>query len=142
MATRPDTIAAALVDSPAGLASWLVDKYRDWSDNRGDLESRIDRDTLLTIITLYWVSGTIGSSFRQYYDIGHNRPRPDITVPAAFTVSAEPAMANFPREIAERACTDIRHWSEPGSGGHFMPLEEPDLLASELRQFFTSLRPY
>jgi hypothetical protein len=51
-------------------------------------------------------------------------------------------MANFPREIAERACTDIRHWSEPGRGGHFMPLEEPDLLAGELRQFFTSLRPY
>ncbi|MEH1130856.1 hypothetical protein [Micromonospora sp. CPCC 206061] len=142
MGTRPDTVAAALIDSPAGLAAWLVDKYRDWSDNHGNLESRFDRDTLLTIITLYWASGTIGSSFRQYFDFEHNSPRPDITVPAAFTVSSEPSMANFPREIAERACTDIRHWSEPGSGGHFMPLEEPDLLAGELRQFFTSLRPY
>ncbi|NES31247.1 alpha/beta fold hydrolase [Micromonospora terminaliae] len=142
MGTRPDTIAAALADSPAGLAAWLVDKYRDWSDNHGDLESRFDRDTLLTIITLYWTSGAIGSSFRQYVDFDHNSPRPDITVPAAFTVSTEPSCANFPREIAERACTDIRHWSEPGRGGHFMPLEEPELLAGELTQFFTSLRPY
>jgi len=142
MGTRPDTIAAALTDSPAGLAAWLVDKYRDWSDCHGDLESRLDHDTLLTVITLYWATGAIGSSFRQYVDFAHNTPRPDITVPAAFTVSAEPAMAGFPREIAERACTDIRHWSEPGTGGHFMPLEEPDLLADELRQFFTSLRPH
>jgi pimeloyl-ACP methyl ester carboxylesterase len=138
MGTRPDTIAAALHDSPAGLAAWLVDKYRAWSDNHGGLESRFDRDTLLTIITLYWTSGAIGSSFRQYYDFHHNGPRPGITVPAAFTLSNEPAMANFPREIAERACTDIRYWSEPGRGGHFMPLEEPDLLAGELRQFFMS----
>ncbi|GAA4260165.1 epoxide hydrolase family protein [Dactylosporangium darangshiense] len=142
MGTRPDTIAAALADSPAGLAAWLIDKYRDWSDNHGDLESRFDRDTLLTTITLYWASGAIGSSFRQYYDFVHNSPRPAITVPAAFTLSTEPSQANFPREIAERACTNIRHWSEPGRGGHFMPLEEPDLLAGELRQFFTSLRPY
>ncbi|MET7706939.1 epoxide hydrolase family protein [Micromonospora sp. NPDC005413] len=141
MGTRPDTLAAALVDSPAGLAAWLVDKYRDWSDNHGDLANSIDRDTLLTIITLYWATDTIGSSFRQYVDFDHNTPRPMITVPAAFTVSTEPSQASFPRSIAERACTDIRHWSEPGRGGHFMPLEEPDLLAGELRQFFTSLRP-
>ncbi|MET8230257.1 epoxide hydrolase family protein [Micromonospora sp. NPDC005298] len=140
MGTRPDTLAAALADSPAGLAAWLVDKYRDWSDNHGDLANSFDADTLLTIITLYWVTGTIGSSFRQYADFAHNTPRPDITVSAAFTLSTEPAMANFPREIAERACTDIRHWSEPGRGGHFMPLEEPDLLAGELREFFTSLQ--
>ncbi|MEU8162439.1 epoxide hydrolase family protein [Micromonospora parva] len=139
MGTRPDTLAAALADSPAGLAAWIIDKYRDWSDNHGDLANSIDRDTLLTIITLYWVTGTIGSSFRQYADFGHNTPRPDITVPAAFTVSTEPAQAGMPRSIAERACLDIRHWSEPGRGGHFMPLEEPDLLATEMRQFFTSL---
>jgi pimeloyl-ACP methyl ester carboxylesterase len=140
MGTRPDTIAAALADSPAGLAAWLVDKYRDWSDNHGDLENSFDRDTLLTILTLYWTSGAIGSSFRQYFDFDHNSPRPDITVPAAITLSTEPAQANFPREIAERACADLRHWNEPGRGGHFMPLEEPDLLAGELRRFFTSLR--
>ncbi|SCE78515.1 epoxide hydrolase [Micromonospora coriariae] len=141
MGTRPDTLAAALVDSPVGLAAWLVDKYRDWSDNHGDLGNSFDRDTLLTIITLYWATGTIGSSFRQYFDFDLNTPRPDITAPAAFTVSTEPSQADMPRSSAERACTDIRHWSEPGRGGHFMPLEEPDLLAGEMRQFFTSLRP-
>ena len=68
-----------------------------------------------------------------------NSPRPDIAVPAAFTLSTEPSMAGFPRAIAERACTDIQRWTVPGKGGHFMPLEEPDLLASELRAFFGRL---
>ncbi|MGH2489065.1 MAG: epoxide hydrolase family protein, partial [Candidatus Limnocylindria bacterium] len=140
MNTRPDTIAAALTDSPAGLAAWIVDKYRDWSDCHGDLESRFDRETLLTIITLYWVTESIGSSFRSYYDYGHNRPRPPITVPAAFTLATEPSMANFPRQLTERVCRDIRHWSEPGQGGHFMPFEEPTLLAGELTDFFRELR--
>jgi pimeloyl-ACP methyl ester carboxylesterase len=137
MCTRPDTIAAALIDSPVGLAAWILDKYRDWADCHGDLESRFDRDTLLTIVTLYWVTGSIGPSFRSYFDYEHNTPRPDITVPAGFTVSAESTVA---RSIAERACTDIRLWHEPGRGGHFMPLEEPDLLAADLVAFFTSLR--
>jgi pimeloyl-ACP methyl ester carboxylesterase len=139
MATRPDTIAAALVDSPAGLAAWIIDKLRDWSDCDGDLNSRIDRDTLLTTITLYWATGSIGSSFRQYFDWDHNTARPDITVPAAFTLSAEPVMTGFPRELAERACTNIQAWHTPGRGGHFMPLEEPDLLAADLTAFFTPL---
>jgi pimeloyl-ACP methyl ester carboxylesterase len=140
MSTRPDTIAAALVDSPAGLAAWIVDKYRDWSDCQGDLARRFDRETLLAITTLYWVTGSIGSSFRQYFDFAHNTDRPQITVPTAITLSAEPAVANFPREIAERACDNLRQWSEPGRGGHFMPLEEPELLASELRRFVRSVR--
>lgn len=139
MGTRPDTIAAALVDSPVGLAAWLVDKYRDWSDCHGDLDSRFDRNTLLTILTLYWVTGSIGSSFRQYFDWRHNKNRPRITVPTAVTLSAEPVMTNLPRTIAERACTDLRFWHEPGRGGHFMPWEEPDLLAADLTTFFTSL---
>jgi pimeloyl-ACP methyl ester carboxylesterase len=140
MGTRPDTIAAALIDSPAGQAAWIVDKLRDWSDCHGDLESRFDRDTLLTILTLYWVTGSIGSSFRQYYDWSHNSPRPPITVPAAVTLTAEPLYVDFPREMAERACPNLLHWSTPGRGGHFMPFEEPELLASELRTFFRPLR--
>jgi len=119
MGTRPDTVAAALVDSPAGLAGWLLDKYRYWSDCHGDLESRFDRDTLLTVVTLYWVTGAIGSSFRQYLDFPHNRNRPDITVPAAFTLSAEPGMVGFPRELAERACASVTLVSRDGVG--FVP---------------------
>ena len=96
MGTRPDTIAAALIDSPVGLAAWIVDKYRDWSDCRGDIETRFDRQTLLTILTLYWVTGTIGSSFRSYYDYERNRTRPSITVPAAFTLAASRRWPTFP----------------------------------------------
>ncbi|MEK8107956.1 hypothetical protein NKG94_28435 [Micromonospora sp. M12] len=139
MGTRPDTRGGTC--RLAGRAGRLAGRQVPGLERQpGDLANSIDRDTLLTIITLYWVTGTIGSSFRQYADFGHNSPRPMIDVPAAFTVSTEPSQTNFPRSIAERACTDIRHWSEPGRGGHFMPLEEPDLLANEMRRFFSSLR--
>ncbi|MCC5576480.1 epoxide hydrolase [Microtetraspora sp. AC03309] len=140
MCTRPDTIAAALADSPAGLVAWIIDKYRDWSDCGGDLETRWDKDTLLTVATLYWATGTIGSSFRQYYDYPQNRPVPNITVPSAVTLSNEPAYANIPRSLTERLCTDLRHWSTPERGGHFMAHEEPEQVADELRTFFRPLR--
>ncbi|WP_433351587.1 epoxide hydrolase family protein [Microtetraspora malaysiensis] len=140
MWTRPDTIAAALADSPAGLVAWIIDKYRDWSDCGGDLETRWDKDTLLTVATLYWATGTIGSSFRQYYDYPQNKPVPNITVPSAVTLSNEPAYANMPRSLTERLCTDLRHWSTPERGGHFMAHEEPEQVANELRAFFRPLR--
>jgi len=132
MITRPDTISAALKDSPAGLLAWIADKWRDWSDCDGDLSRRLPDDDLLTLATLYWATGSIDSSMLQYVDFDHNPPRPLIEVPAAFTLSAEPSMAGFPRSIAERCCTDIAGWSEPGRGGHFLAWEEPDLMAAEL----------
>jgi pimeloyl-ACP methyl ester carboxylesterase len=141
MSTRPDTIAAALADSPAGLAAWIIDKYRAWSDCGGDLESRWDKDTLLTVATLYWATGSIGTSFRQYYDYLLNKPTPDISVPAAITLSNEPAYEFYVRSLAERRCTDLRHWSTPHRGGHFMAHEEPAQVAGELRSFFRPLRP-
>jgi pimeloyl-ACP methyl ester carboxylesterase len=140
MCTRPDTLAAALTDSPAGLVAWIIDKYRDWSDCAGDIERRWDKDTLLTVATLYWATSTIGSSFRQYYNYSLNEPVPVITVPAAVTLSNEPAYVNFPRSLTERVCTDLRHWNAPGRGGHFMSHEEPEQVASELRTFFRPLR--
>lgn len=139
MGTRPDTIAAALADSPAGLAAWIIDKYRDWSDCGGDLESRFDRDTLCTILTLYWATESIGTSFRQYLDFPHNTPRPMISVPVAVTQSHEPPMDLFPRSIAERAASDIRRYSAPGRGGHFLAFEEPRLIADELGAFMRSI---
>ncbi|WP_213816922.1 epoxide hydrolase family protein [Glaciihabitans sp. dw_435] len=140
MITRPDTVGAALIDSPSGLAAWIVDKYRDWSDCGGDVESRWDRDTLCTVFTLYWVTGSIGTSLRQYFDFALSAARPMITIPAAFTLSAEVGMVGFPRSIAERACSDIRSWNLPGRGGHFLAFEEPELMAAELTAFFGSLR--
>ena len=140
MWTRPDTIAAALADSPAGLAAWIIDKYRDWSDCGGDVETRWDKDTMLTVATLYWATGCIGTSFRSYYHDGQNPPPPRILAPAAVTLSNEPAYAGFPRSLAERRCADLRHWSTPGRGGHFMAHEEPEQVAREVREFFRPLR--
>jgi epoxide hydrolase-like protein len=118
----------------------IIDKYRDWSDCGGDLESRWDKDTIATVATLYWATGTIGSSFRQYYNYDLNQPTPAITVPAAITLSNEPGHAGYVRSLAERRCTDLRHWSTPGRGGHFMAHEEPEQVAGELRTFFRPLR--
>lgn len=133
--TRPDTIAAALADSPAGMAAFIIDKLRDWSDCGGDLETRFSRDELCTILTLYWVTGSIGSSFRQDFDLGHAGKRPTISVPVAVTQSQEWNMPLFPRSIAERAASDIRRYLAPARGGHFMAFEEPELVATELTVF-------
>ncbi|TMR26757.1 epoxide hydrolase [Nonomuraea zeae] len=140
MWSRPDTLAAALNDSPAGLVAWIADKYRDWSDCGGDLERSWDKDTLLTIATLYWATGTIGSSFRQYYDYPNNRPVPPILAPGAVTLSNEPAFTGYPRSLAERLFADLRHYRVPGRGGHFMAHEEPAQVSEELHRFFASLR--
>jgi pimeloyl-ACP methyl ester carboxylesterase len=140
MCTRPDTLAAALLDSPAGLAAWIVEKYRAWSDCDGDLERRWSREDILTVLTLYWATGTIGSSFRQYYDWAHTPQRPAVTVPAAVTLSAEPLFRDLPRSLAERTYPDLRQWRGPTAGGHFMPMEKPGLLARDLRDFFRDLR--
>jgi pimeloyl-ACP methyl ester carboxylesterase len=140
MSTRPDTIAAALTDSPAGLAAWIIDKYRDWSDCGGDLETRWDKDTLLTVATLYWATGSIGSSFGEYYHYDLDEPLPEITVPAAVTLTSEPGYTNCPRSFADRIFSDLRHWATPERGGHFMSHEEPEQTARELTGFFRPLR--
>jgi len=140
MWTRPDTIAAALQDSPAGLAAWIVDKYRDWSDCDGDLDRRFTLDDILTVLTLYWATGTIGSSFRQYYDWSSTPVRPVVTVPTGVTMTAEPVFRDLPRSFAERAYSDLRQWRGPTVGGHFMAMEEPSLLATDLRSLFRDLR--
>ena len=139
--TRPQTPAYALTDSPAGLAAWIAEKFHVWTDHDGDMESVVDLDSLLTNITLYWVTGAINSSFWPYYDVRHT------AWPIPLTPSSTPvAYASFPREIrhpprsfAERAF-DIRRWTEMPRGGHFAALEAPDLLAADVTEFFSSLR--
>ena len=139
--TKPQTIAYALTDSPAGLAAWIVEKFQTWSDHRGDFEGWLALDSLLTNITLYWVTGAINSTFWPYYAIRHGPwPLPDgwIDVPMAY--------ASFPRETRHpprhfaEPFFDVRRWTEMPRGGHFAALEVPDLLADDIAAFFRRLR--
>jgi pimeloyl-ACP methyl ester carboxylesterase len=142
--TRPQTLGYSLNDSPAGLAAWIAEKWRSWSDCQGDLEARIPRDFLLTVLTLYWVTGTITSSMRDYFD---NRWH-GITLGPEDFVRSPTAIANFtsqyafegdaPREWAERLY-NIQRWTPMERGGHFAPIEEPVALARDIAAFFASL---
>jgi pimeloyl-ACP methyl ester carboxylesterase len=141
--TRPQSLAFGLMDSPAGLAAWLVEKFRAWSDCGGDVERAISRDRMLADIALYWFTGSINASFWPYYGRSHG----SVVLPPGETISVPTGYAEFPREInrpprsvAARAFTDIRRWTAMPSGGHFAALEQPDLLAAEVRAFFGSLR--
>jgi pimeloyl-ACP methyl ester carboxylesterase len=141
--TRPQTLAYGLNDSPAGLASWIVEKFRAWSDCDGDVERRFTKDELLTTIMIYWVTQTISSSIRLYYET-RRHPQPPfsagerITVPCGVALTTE-AADRAPREWAERTY-NVRRWTELSRGGHFLALEEPELLAEELRVFFRPQR--
>jgi microsomal epoxide hydrolase len=141
--TRPQTLAFGLTDSPSGLAAWIVEKFRAWSDCGGDVESAIGRDRMLANISLYWFTGAIGSSFWPYYARLHEPP----FMPPGRTIDVPSAYAEFPREIvrtprsaAERVFTDLRRWTVMPKGGHFAALEQPDLLAEDVRAFFRALR--
>jgi microsomal epoxide hydrolase len=139
--TRPQTPAYALTDSPVGLAAWIAEKFYVWTDHDGDVERAVDVDSLLTNITLYWVTGAINSSFWPYYAVRHE------PWPVPLTRSSTPtAYASFPREIrhpprsfAEQVF-NIQRWTEMPRGGHFAALEAPDLLAADVATFFGSLR--
>ncbi|MFT3955709.1 MAG: epoxide hydrolase [Piscinibacter sp.] len=142
-ATRPQTLAYALTDSPVGLAAWIAEKFRAWSDCGGDIDSVFDRDHLLADISLYWFSGAIGSSFWPYYTRWHG----DWPIPAGGTVNVPMGYCEFPAEIvrpprslAERMFGDIRRWSVMPRGGHFAAMEQPQALAEEIRAFYRPLR--
>ena len=141
-ATRPQTPAYALNDSPAGLAAWILEKFREWSDCGGDLYSSFSRDTLLANVTLYWMTQTIVSSFGMYRE-GRQTP---LHFSSTDYVSTPCAIACFPKEImvpprswVERGY-NVTRWTTMPRGGHFAASEEPGLLASDLQAFFSSLR--
>ena len=140
--TKPQTLAYGLNDSPVGLAAWIVEKYRSWSDCEGDVERRFSKDELLTTVTLYWATESISSSTRMYkenqrYTWTMERDE-KIDVPTG--VAAFPAeISRPPREWAERSY-DLRRWTPMPSGGHFAALEEPQLLAEDIRAFFRPFR--
>jgi pimeloyl-ACP methyl ester carboxylesterase len=140
--TRPQTVAYGLNDSPTGLAAWILEKFREWSDCDGDLYNRFTRDELLTNVTLYWMTETIYSSFRLYFE-GRKAPLqfgPDDFVRPPCAFAHFPKELPFPpREWIERGY-NIQHWTEMSRGGHFAAAEEPELLAQDIRTFFRKFR--
>jgi microsomal epoxide hydrolase len=131
--TKPQTLAYALTDSPAGLAAWIAEKFRKWTD------TEIHRDDLLANISLYWFTGAIGSSFWPYYARMH-RPWP---IPEGKTVDVPTGYADFPKEIlrpprslAAKTYTNIQRWTTMPRGGHFAAMEQPEALAREILEFF------
>lgn len=138
--TKPQTAAFGLTDSPAGVAAWIVEKLRAWSDCDGDVERRFTKDEILTNIMIYWLTGTIGSSMRMYHANAAIPPAQHarrVVVPSGFSLFPGDTLRP-PRAWLERMANVVRV-TEPARGGHFAPFEEPELYAEELRAFF---RPY
>ncbi len=137
--TKPQTLAYGLSDSPVGLAAWITEKLRAWSDCQGDLRTRFSDDEVLTNVMLYWVNNSAATSAQLYYENSHGLPPLGrIEVPTGVAVFAGDVLPP-PREWAERNLA-IRRWTRLPRGGHFAPMEEPELLADEIRAFFRPLR--
>jgi pimeloyl-ACP methyl ester carboxylesterase len=138
-ATRPQTLAYGLTDSPVGQLAWIVEKFKEWTDSAFALpEESVDRDHMLTNVMLYWLTGTAGSSARMYYENMHSGSwgqQPGRT-PTGVAVFAEDVAI---RRYAEMG-NNIVHWSEFDRGGHFAALEVPDLLVGDIREFFRLLQ--
>lgn len=141
-ATRPDTLAAALNDSPAGLLAWITEKLVEWSDTPpGDpraIERRISRDRILTEAMIYWVTQSIASSFRPYYE-GADQPDPIPPTSAPAAVFIQRHEAAYPESLARRHYLDLRVFDRLEEGGHFTIGEVPDEMATRIREFVSSL---
>jgi pimeloyl-ACP methyl ester carboxylesterase len=138
--TKPQTAAFGLTDSPAGLAAWILEKLRAWSDCDGDVERSFTKDEILTNITIYWLTGTIGSSMRMYRANAAIPPAQlarRVEVPSGFSLFAGDVIR--PPQAWLHRMTNAVRVTEPARGGHFAAFEEPELYAAELREFF---RPY
>ena len=141
--TKPQTLGYGLTDSPAGLAGWIVEKFRTWSDCDGDVESVFTKDQLLTNITTYWATNTISSSTRLYYET-FSTGRRGSAMPGRIEVPT--GVARFPREIYRpprawvEAAYHLTHWTEFPRGGHFAAMEQPQALIEDIRTFFATVR--
>jgi pimeloyl-ACP methyl ester carboxylesterase len=139
--TRPLTLAYGLNDSPVGLCAWIVEKFHGWSDCKGDIESVFTKDELLSNVTLYWVTETVHSSFRLYHE---SRKTPlhfekDDFVKVPVGIARFPFEDTFPpRKYIERGY-NVQHWTEMPAGGHFAAMEQPELLAKDIVNFFRDL---
>jgi epoxide hydrolase len=136
--TRPQTLAYGLTDSPAGQLAWIAEKFGEWTD--GGLAEAVDRDQLLTNITLYWLTRTAGSSARLYYEARAAGGGPPVPSTVLTGVAVFPHEIAAPvRRLAEMS-NHIVHWTEFDRGGHFAAMEEPDLLVGDVRAFFRPFR--
>jgi pimeloyl-ACP methyl ester carboxylesterase len=140
--TKPQTLGAALSDSPAGLLAWIVEKFRTWSDCDGDPETCFTRDQLITNVMLYWATQTSASSVRLYWESRHSgafaRPATFVTVPTGVgRYPKEPL--RWPRSWVERQY-NVTYWRVMPRGGHFAAMEQPELFAGDLRDFFRTVR--
>ncbi|MGE0825286.1 MAG: epoxide hydrolase family protein [Candidatus Binatia bacterium] len=140
--TKPQTLGYGLNDSPTGLCAWITEKFRTWSDCDGNVEKSYTKDQLLTNITIYWVTQTINSSTRLYYEERHHPwlmgKDEKIAVPTAIALFPK-EIACPPREWAERAY-NVQRWTPMPAGGHFAAMEQPKLLVDDVRAFFRGLR--
>jgi pimeloyl-ACP methyl ester carboxylesterase len=140
--TKPQTLAYALNDSPAGLATWILEKFHAWSDCDGDVWKRFTRDELLTNIMFYWATETANSSVRLYCETMRSGKFP----PTGFRVDVPTGCAIFPKEIVRpprgwvEKMYHVKHWTRFASGGHFAAMEEPRALVDDIRAFFRPLR--
>jgi len=137
--TKPQTVGVALNDSPAGLLAWIVEKFRTWSDCNGEPENAFTRDDLLTNVMIYWVTQTITSSARLYWERQHSAERPEyVAVPTGVARYPKEPL-RFPRPWVERSY-NVTHWTEMPRGGHFAAMEQPELFVADVRAFFATVR--
>ncbi len=139
--TRPQTLAYGLNDSPAGLLSWITEKFHAWTDNNGSVEDAVSRDALLTNVSVYWFTGTAGSSARLYYESITSRAvsPPSITHVPVGVGDYPKELFVLPRRLVEKD-NNIVYWVEQPRGGHFAAMEEPDLFVDDVRSFFRKVR--
>lgn len=137
--SKPQTLAYGLSDSPVGLAAWIIEKFRAWSDCNGELQQKFSKDELLTNIMIYWVTNTIGSSARIYYENMHSLPpMGHIEVPTGMALF--PADILLPPKEWTESNLNVKRFTTMPRGGHFTAMEEPELLAEEIRAFFRAYR--
>jgi pimeloyl-ACP methyl ester carboxylesterase len=138
--TRPQTLGYGLADSPVGQAMWIYEKFREWSDNKGDPAEAISVDHMLDDITLYWLTDTAASSARLYYEsFGKDFVRMPLELPVAVSIF-KGDFFNPPKAWGDQTYSKLFYWNEVPKGGHFAALEQPELFAAELRKSFAQLR--
>jgi pimeloyl-ACP methyl ester carboxylesterase len=145
--TRPQTLSYGLTDSPVGQLAWIVEKFREWTGASRAPEEVVDRDHLLTIVTIYWLTATAGSSAQLYYESSHTPPDFIKTWAGPWPVTAPVGVAVFPEDVtppirrfAEPILPTLARWTEFDRGGHFAAMEQPELLLGDIRAFARSLR--